>query len=230
MLLRTFFSIIFLAALAETIVHGAHALAQGVLRHQAIVAVHAELSTGIDAAEKTVADAIKAGADPRTLAPIAPSPQPTCILATQQGCALLGEASIAFASAASASPSPCPSGACAAYVQGNDAVDEGRIDVTVAAQIVAADGTVLASRSDRATLRTMLVAPYAVIAGNGDASLASLARGGTGNDAGAVPNGAAPGTLIDVLYENQVTGASMPANVWQPQSQGSNAGAPSWSP
>jgi hypothetical protein len=229
MLLRTLFVLVFLMAIAETIVHGAHALAGVALGRQTSIALQAQLTGAVDTAEKTIADAIEAGADPRSLSPVAPSPVPTCVFQTQKTCGLFGETSIAF-QAPPAGASPCPNRACAAYEQGNDAVDEGRIDAVVTAQIVTRDGEVLATRSGRATFRTMLVAPYAVMAGSGDESLASVANAGVGNDAGAAPAGTAPGTLIDVLYQNRVTGRSMPANVWNPQAPDSSAAAPAWAP
>jgi hypothetical protein len=221
--------IVFLIAIAETIVHGAHALAGAMLERQASVATQAELTDAIGTAEKAIADTIEAGGDPKALSPAAPSPSPTCVLQMQQTCGLRGETSIAF-QAPSATASPCPSDTCAAYAQGNDAVDEGRIDAIVTTQVLTPDGAVVATRTDRATFRTIRVAPYAVMAGNGDDSVASVSSEGTGNDAGAAPLGTAPGTLIDVLYRNQLTGQNVPANVWNPQARGSSAVAPAWAP
>jgi hypothetical protein len=229
MLLRTLFVLVFLMAIAETIVHGAHALAGALLGRQASIALQTSLADAVATAQETVAGAIEAGGDPRALSPVAPSPAPTCVLQTQKTCGLFGETSIAFQPPA-ATASPCPSAACAAYAQGNDAVDEGRIDAVITVQIVTSNGAVLASRSGRAAFRTLLVAPYAVAAGNGDDSLASVANAGTGDDAGTVPLRTAPGTLIDVLYQNRVTGQTMPANVWNPQAPGSSAAAPAWAP
>ena len=74
------------------------------------------------------------------------------------------------------------------------------------------------------------VAPYAALTGTLDDSLQALAPGGAGDDAGAVPNGTAPGTLIDVLYENQRTGAMMPANVWHAEIQRQAVTPSAWSP
>jgi hypothetical protein len=42
--------------------------------------------------------------------------------------------------------------------------------------------------------------------------------------------GAAPGTLIDVIYENAVTGSRMPANVWRSQVERPGTTTPPWSP
>jgi hypothetical protein len=229
LLLRTIFALMLFAALAETMVHGVHALAQIALRRQALLAVHDEIAVSTTAARDAIAKAIEAGGDPRSPDPVAPSPSPTCRLHLQDACALEGIATISFAIPPSAMPSPCPSGACTVYEQANDAVDEGRVDVTISAQATTAGGAVLASRSARLTFRTLRESPYAALAGQADGSIAA---GDTvpGDDAGAAPKGAAPGTLIDVLYENAVTGATIPANVWLSQVESRNARRPAWSP
>ena len=219
MLLRTLFALLLFAALAETIVHGIHALAQVTLHRQALLAVHGEIASATTAARDALARAIAGGADPRSPDPSPLPPTTICRLHIGSVCALAGRATIAFSSPGPA-PSPCPSDACSVYEQENDSVAEGRIDATVVAQALSNDGDVLASRVHHVTFRTLRVAPYAAMAGEGDAtSAASLA----GDDAGAAPIGAAPGTLIDVLYENARTGATMPANVWHAQAEAQRA-------
>ncbi len=229
-LLRTLFVLVLFAALSETIVHGAHALAQTSLRREAALAVRQELAAATVQARETIANAIAAGADPRDVVPAAPSPAATCAILTASECVLEAKATIAFSIATAATASPCPSDGCTVYEQDNDAVTEGRVLADVSAEAVTAGGTILASRDARLTFRTWRVAPYASLAGALDESLAALAPAGAGDDGGAVPNGTAPGTLIDVLYENQRTGATIPANVWLPQIQRQTASPPAWSP
>jgi len=230
MLLRTLFIVVLFATVAETIVHGAGALAQISLRRAAASSVQRQFESATTAAQRTLATAIEAGADPQTLKPVAPAPSATCVLAAATGCALEGSAVVAFANGVQPSPSPCPSGGCTIYVQDNDLVDEGRVQATIAAQAVAANGAVLASRSEMVSFRTFRVAPYAALAGSLDDSLQRLSGAGDGDDGGAVPNGTAPGSLIDVVYENRATNKTMPANVWHSQVQDPGATPVAWSP
>lgn len=230
MLLRTLFVLVLFAALSETIVHGAHALAQTLLRREAALAVRQELAAATSAARESIAAAIAAGADPREAVPVAPAPSATCAISTATGCALEAKATIAFSAAAASTASPCPSDGCTVYEQDNDAVTEGRIAADVTAEAITGTGMIVASRNARLTFRTWRVAPYAALAGALDESLETLAPAGAGDDGGAVPSGTAPGTLIDVLYENQRTGAAMPANVWHAEIQRQAVTPPAWSP
>jgi hypothetical protein len=229
-LLRTLFIVGLFAVVAETIVHGAHALAQIALRRSAASGVQRQFESATTAAQRSLVAAIEAGGDPQNLAPVAPAPAATCILASANGCAVNGRATISFTTAASPSATPCASGACTIYVQDNDAVDEGRIHATIAAQSLAPNGAVLASRSETVTFRTFRVAPYAALAGSLDGSLLRLAGSGDGDDGGAAPNGTAPGSLIDVIYENRATKKSIPANVWHSQVERIDAVHEAWSP
>jgi hypothetical protein len=229
-LLRTLFALILLSALAESFVHGVHALAQAALHRQAGTAVRVELLSAATQARDAVARAIEAGGDPRHIVPVVPALAPVCRLRVRSRCAIEGVAQISFDSAtgSSGSPVPCPSSACTIYLQGNDTVDEGRIVATIRAQALAPAGAVLATRSARIAFRTLRVEPFATLAGRQDASLPDVTR--PGDDGGAAPYGAAPGTLIDVRYENAVTGAGIPANVWRPQVQSDEAPPPPWLP
>ncbi|MGA8533283.1 MAG: hypothetical protein WB615_04165 [Candidatus Tumulicola sp.] len=229
MLLRSLFALTLFAAIAETMLHGVHALAQSVLRRQALLAVHDELAASTTAARDAIARAIEAGGDPRAPNPIPPATSAVCRLRVGRGCALKGTATIAFAVQATGTPSPCPDGRCTISEQPNDSVAEGRVDAVVAAQATSTTGAVLAARSQRLTFRTLREAPYAALAGQADETVPSDGTA-AGDDAGAAPKGAAPGTLIDVLYENAATGATMPANVWQAQVEVSPANRAAWSP
>lgn len=104
------------------------------------------------------------------------------------------------------------------------------MEAAIAVRAIGADGAVLASRSGSATFRAFLVSPFAALTGGSDASLAALAGSIGGSDAGAVPNSTAPGTLIDVLYENRLTKQTMPGNVWRPQFQSQTAAPAAWLP
>jgi hypothetical protein len=201
MLLRALFVLVLFAALSETIVHGAHALAQTLLRREASLAVREQLAAATAQARESIAGAIAGGADPRDVIPAAPSPTAACAIATATGCALQAEVVISFSVPSAATPSPCPSDGCTVYEQGNDAVTEGRAIADVSAEALSADGTILASRDQRLTFRTWRVAPYAALTGT-----------------------------LDVLYENQRTGATMPANVWHPEIQWQAVTPPAWSP
>lgn len=229
MLLRSLFVLALVGALAEVMVHGVHALAGSVLRRRAELAVHDEIASATTAARAALVRAIEAGGDPRALDPSAPPPSTDCRLYLRRGCALEGSARISFSLPPAAMPSPCPAGSCSVYEQENNAVEEGRVTVTIAAQAKSVDGAVLAARSAELTFRTLRLPPYAALAGQADASAAPPVRT-AGDDAGAAPNGAAPGTLIDVLYENAVTGSTIPANVWHTQVQSPAATRPAWSP
>jgi len=229
-LLRTLFALLLFTVLGETVVHAVAALAQIIVHRQALAAVETELDAAETAAQRSVADAIAAGASPASPNPQAPSPSPTCVARTQNGCTIFAQAAIAFASPEpSSSASPCPSGSCTAYEQENDAVAEGRIDAELAATATSANGSVLASRTARLSFRTLLVAPYALLSGQTDASVADDGTN-PGDDAGAAPDGTAAGTLVDVLYRNRTTGATMPANVWRPQVQNDPGPTPAWAP
>lgn len=230
MLLRTLFIMVLFAVIAETIVHGVHALAQIELRRSAASGVAQQFESATTAVQRSLAAAIEAGGDPQNLTPVVPAPAASCIVANANGCAIDGRATIAFAAAAQPSATPCAAAACTIYIQDNDAVDEGRITATIAAQALAPNGAVLASRSQTVTFRTFRVAPYAALAGSLDGSLERLAGAGDGDDGGAAPNGTAPGSLIDVTYENRASKKSMPANVWHSQVQSFSGTPAAWSP
>jgi hypothetical protein len=229
MLLRTLFISTLLAVVAETIVHGAHARAQASLRRTASSGVQRTFETATTAAQAAIASAVEAGGDPQTIQPAAPAPSATCVLASQNGCALEGRATIAFQTPAPQT-SPCASGACTVYEQGNDTVAEWRTRAAIAVEVVAAGGAVLASRSEIVAFRTFRVAPYAALVGSLDGSVQRLSGDGAGDDAGAVPNGTAPGSLIDVIYENRTNKKTIPANVWRAQVQNSGSVPEAWSP
>jgi hypothetical protein len=229
-LIRTLFIVALFGVVAETIVHGANALAQVALRRAAASSVQRQMESATTEVQRALAQAIEAGGDPQNLDPTVPAPKATCVLAAAAGCALEGRSVVTFASDPLPSASPCPAQRCTIYLQDDDAVGEGRVTASIAAQARAANGVVLASRDETVTFRTFRVAPYAALAGSLDASLLRLSGAGEGDDGGAAPDGTAPGSLIDVLYENRTTKKTMPANVWRSQVQRPGTTPEAWSP
>ena len=224
MLPRTLFALLFFTAVAETILHGVHALAQTAVRREALLGVRAQITAATNAARETVAKAVISGSDPRRLN-IQSLQIGGCRLFSYGACSIAGKAKVRFA--VPASSSPCPDAACTVYEQGNDSVLEGRIGATISAEATGPDNAVLASRTESVIFRTMRVSPYAVLAGESDGT--GVASGAPGDDAGAAPAGTAPGTLVNVIYRNAVTGAEMPADVWQAAAE-SRDGEPAWKP
>jgi hypothetical protein len=205
-LLRVLFLAFAVALLGETLLHAAAALAIAAFHRQGTMAAQATFANAAQLAQSAIANALASGATPPATMP---SPAPTC--ATSDGNACLMMSSVTLTSATPA-PSPCPSAGCDAYLQGNDAIGEGRIAVTIDAVITNAAGETIATRGGTVLFRTLRVAPYAIPVGALDATLDDL--GSAGDEGGIVPAGSGAGTLIDVVYKNASSGATMPANVW----------------
>lgn len=230
MLLRTLFVLTLFTVLGETLIHTVHALARASLHVRARSAVEAQLSVARSAAAGVLATAVAQGIDPAASPPPPPASKRACRLSTGEGCAIYASAAAAFVPAAATTPAACAAAACTVYEQANDAVAEGRIEVRIDASATSAQGEPLAARSERAVFRTMRVAPYVVLAGVADATTPAASGTGEGDDAGAVPNGTAPGSLVDVLYQNSVTGATLPANVWRPLVERPASASTAWAP
>jgi len=224
LLIRTLFALAFFTVVAETLLHGVHALAQSAVRRQSLLAARAEIGAATEAARAAAVQAIVRGGDPRGLN-LAPLRTGGCRLLSGATCAIEGRATVTFTMPAPATP--CPEAACTVYEQGNDHVDEGRLGASIVAQALGPEGAVLASRTQNVVFRTTRVSPYAALAGQSDAT--DIGSASPGDDAGAVPTGTAPGTLVDVIYRNAVTGAEIPANVWQAAAE-SRDGAAAWRP
>ena len=208
MLLRALFLALAIAALAETLLHASATLALTALRERGVEAVQAEFASAAQTAQSEIAAAAEENVLPTAL----PSPSPTCALAGPTGCELTASASIDLATPA-ATPSVCPSAGCGAYLQENAAIDEGRAAVTIDAIVTNSSGTDVATRSATVVFRTLRIAPYAALTGVLDDTLDGVS-GTSGDSAGEVPTDATAGTLINVLYRNAQSGATMPANVW----------------
>jgi len=217
MLLRTVFLLALIAVLAETIAHGAAALARASLHERALAAARAQFAAALTLAQDAVATSMQ---QPLASTIVLPAPSPTCAATTSTGCALTATTSLTLANVTPAAPasSGCPQTDCTVYLESNDLVREGRVSVEIATTITAPDGSTLARRAATVAMRTFRVAPYAALVGTLDATLDDVAANGTGDDGGA--NTSAP-TLINVLYENNANPAAtpLPGNVWQTQLQ-----------
>jgi hypothetical protein len=229
-LLRTLFVALLLAVLAETAVHAAHALARATLHRQALIALHEEIASAETLARRSLAQALAAGGDPRTVLPTPPPVRRSCRLHLGARCGILTQAVVHFSTPSEpASPSACPGDGCIVYEQNNDRVEEGRVEMRLSATAFAAGGATLAARTAAAAFRTMRVWPYASLIGDSDAAVPGIA-GAAGDDAGIAPSGNAPGTLFEVRYENALTGVEIPANAWRAAVESGRPEDPAWPP
>ncbi len=230
MLLRTIFLLGLISLLAETLVHGSAALANAALHQRASAAAQAQFSAAIASAQSTIARAISSGVDPASIG--MPSPTPTCVSSiTTGGCGLFAQSTIAIATPSPNLPGGCASTDCTVYFQGNDAVTEGRIAVTLSSNVTASSGAILASRTGTATFRTFATAPYVALVGALDSTLENVAQGQTGDDGGAPErSGVSPGTQVNVEYVNALNPAAtpIPGNVWRPQEEHPATAANTW--
>ncbi len=222
MLLRTILVLLFVAALAEAVVHGAAALAQATLHHRAVAATRALFADQIAAAQTAIAAV--AGAKPA-----APQPLATCAYADAGGCAMQAVATVSLATPGPAeTPTACPQTDCTIYLQTNSAVNESRVTFHFSAVITARGGATLATRAGNVTFRTFTAPPYAALAGSLDETLDALENGGVGDDGGSSAAGAS--TLINVQYVPQGASATsgVSGNAWQAQDEHPAQQAPAW--
>jgi hypothetical protein len=211
MLLRTMFLVALLAAIAETIVHGAASLAQVALRQRAVDVARTAFVSGVHAAQTVAA---QGGV---------PAPLATCAYADANGCEIDVQTTFATPTPAAApTPAACPGTACTVVMQANSSVNEGRVAYVISSVVSSANGAPLASRSGMVTFRTFASAPYASVVGSTDGTLNALMNGGTADDAGAT------NSLITVEYDPSIGGVSTPGNVWQPIVESPASAAPAW--
>lgn|GEM_PF-2928342 len=222
MLLRTIFLLALLAILAETIAHGAAALAQAALRERAVDALHAAFVSGERTAQASLAQTI--AANPQATSFPTPAPIATCAYSDASGCAINVVTSFATASPAASDPASCPQTGCTVMLQGNSAVNETRASFVISSVASTASGAQLAARAQLVAFRTFATPPYAAIVGGIDATVDELASGGPGDDGGA------PNSLITVEYNPNGSGASTSGNVWQPIVESRTESAPAWDP
>lgn len=218
MLLRTMFLIALLMTLAQTTLYASGAAAKAALHRRALMAARADVTRATEAAREAIAAAVTSGN-----APSFGSPSSACVVGTASTCAL--ESTIALASATPApNAAACPAADCVVYLQGNDAVGEGRAAVRISIRVGPPGGDALAVRDEAVTFRTLRVPPYAIVAGANDATIDAITNAGTGDDGGAAVPGA--GTLVNVVYKNGAT--TIPANVWGSRSENPPRSQPAW--
>ena len=213
MLARTIVLVAFVIALAVALLHACALLARARVHRVAANAASTSFDRALAVVQGELASEIAAGGDPRSIAFVAPTPAPTCASAMADGtCAL----TVALAVASTTTQPIGPTGddctpACARNLQGNDAVDEGRIAVRIRASASGRNGTVFSTRDRYAIFRTTRTAPYASLIGVRDASGEGVAIGTSeGEDAGTPAL-----TTVDVRYVDAATGASMEGNAWR---------------
>ncbi|HEY9085461.1 MAG TPA: hypothetical protein VIN40_05945 [Candidatus Tyrphobacter sp.] len=207
MLLRVLFLAFAIALLGETLLHAAAALALAAFHRQGIAAAQTAFANAAQLAQSSIASAVASGATPPVMMP---SPAPTCAERSGDTCLMTSSVTLTPATPA---PSPCPSTGCGTYLQGEDAIGEGRLAVAIDAVVTNAAGERIAARDGNVVFRTLRIPPYAIPVGALDATLDDLA-GSAGDEGGLVSAGSGAGTLIDVVYRNASSGATMPANVW----------------
>lgn len=211
MLLRTLFLIALLAAIGETIVHGAASLAQVALRQRAADVARIAFIGGVRAAQTAAA---QGGV---------PAPVATCAYADADGCEINVQTTFATPTAVAApTPAACPGTPCTVLMQANSSVSEGRAAYIISSIVRATNGAPLASRVAMVTFRTFATAPYASIAGSTDGTLDALMNGGTADDAGAT------NSLITVEYDLGSGGEATAGNVWRPVLESPPSAAPAW--
>jgi hypothetical protein len=216
MLIRAMLLIAFVTVLAETAVYGAAALARMTFHARERAALRAAFSDAIRAAQTAAAGgAISA-------------PSATCVFTTDKGCAITVRTTISVPTpVAGATPSSCPNGDCTVYMQNNSHVAESRASYTIAAQVIASNGDVLATRRGVVAFRTFATPPYAALVGSLDDTLDAMANGGISDDAG--NESATSSTLIHVDYQQSGNPATqVPADVWRALDEHPATAAPSW--
>lgn len=222
MLLRVIFLTMAIAVLGETLLHAAATLALAAFHRQGAAVARIAFVDAAQLAQGAIATALASGATPPATIP---APTPFCALSNGATCAMIARTTIALTTPA---PAPCPSDDCGAYLQGNDAIEEGRLAVAIDAVVTNAVGDTIAVRSGDVIFRTLRIAPYAIPAGSLDATLDDF-PGSVGDAGGMAPFSSSSGTLIDVVYRNAVNGAAIPANVWTGLAP-SAAEARAWTP
>ena len=229
MLLRTLVLMAFVVALAIALVHACAALARARVHRAASIAAAAGFDRGLAAVQVAIATAIARGDDPRTVAFVAPSPAPACASVAADGsCALTVAVAIASTTTQTigSGSEPCVA-ACARDLQGNDAVEEGRLAVRVTASAVGPNGTIFSTRDRYALFRTTRVPPFASLIGERDATGEGVALGASeGEDAGTPAL-----TTVDVRYVDAETGAYVEGNAWRTGAWAhDDASATAWEP
>ncbi len=211
MLLRVLFLCSAIVVLGETLLQAAASLAVAALQRRGVTVAQNAFADAEQLAQATLAAAMADGATPPASLP----PVQTCVASDAGTCTMIAHASVALATPV---PTPCPRTGCSTYLQENDAVEEGRVVAAIATTVTLASGAPIAARNGSVVFRTMRAPPYAVASGALDATLDD-SESGAGDAAG----------LIEVVYQNAVSGAAMPASVWSGLAPSVPA-ASGWSP
>ncbi len=194
---------LFFAAIALAIAESFAVLALTLARSESLHAARAAARNALGAApvlvQASIASRIASGSDP--LLPIS----------AIASCAAIGATPCALRSTTSVTLRP---GGSESILQSNALIGEARILVSLRTVVTDGAGRLAAIATRTALLRTFARPPYATY--EGDAESGGLA-----------PSALAPGTLVDVLYRNIRSGASISGNVWStPESVPSAAASP----
>ncbi|HET9393049.1 MAG TPA: hypothetical protein VFO29_06000 [Candidatus Rubrimentiphilum sp.] len=168
----------------------------------------------VDTLETNIAAYAQAGSIPSPLPTFTPLP-PLCADANPP-CAFTSTATITLSRG----------NATASNQEANAYVAEDRLAAHISVAVRAPDGTLLATRDNDLTLRTMLSPPYVAIAGARDATFDDVAFGNlVGDDGGKPPATANPcaagaagssdDTVVRVAYKNAQTGACTDGSSWR---------------
>lgn len=210
MLLRTLFLVLFITALADTIVHATASAARAAIHWQALAAARSAFANGIAAAQLAAAGGAM------------PSPVQTCAYATAGGCTIEVVTTVSTPTpAVGTTATSCPSTSCTVLLQGSSAVSESRAHFVVTARVLAHNGDVLLARSASIAFRTFAEPPYATLVGSLDATLDDALQAGAGDD-----GGREPGTLIHVRYDG--ANGSIPGDIWRPLEEHPSIATSSW--
>jgi len=168
----------------------------------------------VHALETNVATYAQAGAIPSPL-PVF-TPLPAACADANPPCAFTSTATISLVR----------SDAPASNQEANAYVSESRVTAHISISVRAADGTLLATRDNDVTLRTMLSPPYVALSGARDATFDDVVTGNllgddggrppaTANPCAAATAGSSDDTVVRVAYKNAETGACSDGSSWR---------------
>lgn len=226
------------------------AMTRATIHRQAAQYIQIGFDRAAASLQSSIASGIRNGTlDPRALASPLPAftPLPVLCVGAQAPCSDFTTATIVLTNtvdvAASATPFPCDARTtnCALALESDAHVDEGRVAAQIVVRILAADGTLLATRAENVTLRTFATAPYAAVSGARDRSFDAPYPLDTEGDDGGLRSGAAPSacassappddTTVRVAYVNARSGACTDGSRWQQDGwSNANGNTSGWTP
>jgi hypothetical protein len=194
----------------------------------------------VSSLQQSIAAYVQSGGAANPLPTLTPLP-PAC---AGSRCAFQTSARVTLSPANPAPAATCDASQsnCAQNEQANAYVNEGRIPARIVVTVTTSGGMQLARRSSDVILRTIVTAPYVIIAGARDASFDDVASGhAAGDDGGTVPAtpnpcasvapGMADDTAIRVAYQNTTTAQCTDGSSWRSSSYNTaGSSAPGWSP